>query len=194
MIAAIVLAAGQSKRMGHPKMSLPWGQSTVLGRVIQVFKSASVHDVLVVTGGDREAAEEIAAECQADTVFNPNYEHDEMLSSLQIGLRAMQDDVGAVLVALGDQPQIREQTVRLILSESARSPEPLIVPSYQMHRGHPWLVRRALWDAILDLRAPQTPRDFLQANSDRIRYLEVDTPSVLQDLDTPEDYLQSHAS
>jgi len=191
MIAAVILAAGQSRRMGRPKMSLPWGQSTVLGRVIQVFKAASIEDVLVVTGGDREAVEEIAAECQARTVFNPAYEREDMLSSLQIGLRAMSGKVDAALIALGDQPQIREETVRLILQEYVHTPAPLIVPSYQMHRGHPWLVSRELWGAILDLQSPETPRDFLRLRSRDIRYVQVDTPTILQDLDTPEDYLKS---
>lgn len=193
MIAAMILAAGQSKRMGRPKMSLPWGQSTVLGRVIQVFKAAGIEDIVVVTGGDREAAEEIAAECQARTAFNPDFERDEMLSSIQTGLHAMDEGTRAVFIALGDQPQIQEATVRLIAEEYARSPVPLIVPSYQMRRGHPWLVEGELWPDILELRSPKTPRDFLRQHADAIRYVEVDNPSILQDLDTPEDYLKASA-
>ncbi len=191
MIGALILAAGESKRMGHPKMPLPWGQSTVLGRVIQVFKAAGIGSVLVVTGGDREAVEEIAAECQARTVFNPDFERQEMLSSLQIGLRAMDEEAQAAFIALGDQPQIQEATVRTIAAEHARTKSPLVVPSYQMRRGHPWLVERSLWPSILELSAPATPRDFLREHSSEIHYVEVDTPSILQDLDTPEDYLKS---
>jgi molybdenum cofactor cytidylyltransferase len=59
-----------------------------------------------------------------------------------------------------------------------------------MRRGHPWLVDRALWPELLALQSPYTLRDFLTAHAGEIRYLDVDTDSILQDLDTPEDYTQ----
>jgi CTP:molybdopterin cytidylyltransferase MocA len=61
-----------------------------------------------------------------------------------------------------------------------------------MKRGHPWLVTRSLWKEILELRPPSTLRDFLNKYSDAIHYVTVDTPSILADLDTPEDYRKSH--
>ena len=194
MIAALILAAGQSRRMGRPKMSLPWGNSTVLGRVIQVLQAAGVKDVIVVTGGDSAAAEDIAHGCNARTVFNPGYAGEEMLSSLQVGLRALSEETQAALIALGDQPQIQEETVRLIQDEYIRISAPLIVPSHRMRRGHPWLVARELWDSVFALRSPQTPRDFLNLHASEIHYVVMDTPSILQDLDTPEDYEQFKVS
>jgi molybdenum cofactor cytidylyltransferase len=191
MIAAVVLAAGQSKRMGRPKMLLPWGTSTVLGQVICTFRSAGIEEVVVVTGADKAAVEEVVATCQARAVFNADYASDEMLSSLQIGLRAMSTDSEAALVALGDQPQIREQTVRLLAAEYRQTSAALIVPSYQNRRGHPWLIARGLWDELLALHAPQTPRDFLQRRSNEIKYVVIDSPSILDDLDTPDDYLKA---
>ena len=65
---------------------------------------------------------------------------------------------------------------------------PLVIPSYHMRRGHPWLVERSLWDEILALRNPQTPRDFLNARAEQIKYVEVDDEGILADLDTPEQY------
>ncbi len=191
MISALVLAAGQSTRMGRPKMVLPWGESTVLGHVIDVFRASGAEDVLVVSGGDRAAVEDIAASCAARAVFNPHYAEQDMLSSLQAGLRSMPLEAEACLVALGDQPQIMPSTVRALLDTYRSTSAPLIVPSYQMHRGHPWLVARSLWDAVLAMQAPETPRDFLRSHADRILYINVDTPSILADLDTPEDYLKS---
>lgn len=190
MIAALILAAGQSRRMGRPKMPLPWGDSTVLGHVIQVLRAAGVRDVLVVTGGNNAAAEDIAHGCDAQTVFNPGYADEEMLSSLQVGLRALSEETPAALIALGDQPQIQEETVRRIRDEYMRISAPLIVPSHRMRRGHPWLVARELWDAVFAMRSPQTPRDFLNLHASEIHYIVMDTPSILQDLDTPEDYRQ----
>ncbi len=191
MISAVILAAGQSTRMGRPKMALPWGDTTVLGHVIDVFRAADVEDVLVVSGGHRAAVEAIAVRCSARTVFNPHYAEHDMLSSLQVGLRAMPSEVEACLVALGDQPQVLQSTVRTLLDSFRSTPVALIVPSYRMHRGHPWLLGRSLWDAVLQMQPPQTPRDFLQAHADRILYISVETPTVLADLDTPEDYSKS---
>jgi molybdenum cofactor cytidylyltransferase len=61
-----------------------------------------------------------------------------------------------------------------------------------MRRGHPWLVARALWNEILALRPPESPRDFLNRHAADINYVEVETSSILADLDTPEDYQKTH--
>jgi molybdenum cofactor cytidylyltransferase len=193
VISAIILAAGQSRRMGRSKMPLPWGGRTVLGQVIHVLRSAGITDVRVVTGGDRQVVEQIAADEGARCIFNSDYALGEMLSSLQAGLRAMPEAAEAALVALGDQPHMQPETVRLLAAEYARNAAPLIVPSYRLRRGHPWLVRRALWSEIMEMRAPASPRDFLNAHAKEIGYLVVETPTILQDLDTPEDYERSRA-
>ncbi len=188
MISALILAAGQSKRMGRPKMALPWGANTVLGQVIEVFRVSLIDDILVVTGGDKEPVEKIAEAWRARIVFNPHYADQDMLSSLQVGLRAMPARTEAVLVALGDQPQIQKSSLLAILHKYEEAHDPLIVPSYEMHRGHPWLVSRALWDDILSMQASSTPRDFLNEHASVITYVDVDTPAVLKDIDTPEQY------
>ncbi len=191
MISALVLAAGQSRRMGRAKMALPWGETTVLGHVIDVFRAASIEDVLVVSGGDRAAVEQVAEHCRARVVFNPRYAEQDMLSSVQIGLQAMTGTTQASFIALGDQPQVLETTVRRLLDAYERTSSPLVVPSYQMRRGHPWIVARALWPALLSMQGPETPRDFLRTHAGQILHIDVDTPTVLDDLDTPEDYLKS---
>jgi len=66
----------------------------------------------------------------------------------------------------------------------------IVVPSYQNQRGHPWLVARSLWDELLTLKAPKTSRDFLKKNARAIHYVNMNTPSVIEDLDTPQDYLK----
>ena len=188
MIAAVVLAAGMSKRMGSPKMVLPWGQTTVIGRVVQVLRAAGVDEICAVTGGARQQVEAVLHDLQVKTVFNPRFAVDEMAYSLQAGLAGLSDAAQAALVVLGDQPQIRADVVRAILQAYQAGRPALIVPSYQMRRGHPWLIDRALWDEILELQPPRTLRDVLNAHSGKIVYLPVDTDSILRDLDTPADY------
>ena len=194
-VTALILAAGRSTRMGQPKMLLPWGETTVLGQVISTVQRAGLKEIIVVSGGAREEVEAIASAHGARTVFNPEFANGEMLSSIQAGLReiapsALSGKEGALIV-LGDQPQVQERSARAVVSRFEETKSNLVVPSYQMRRGHPWLVARPLWEEILVMRATESPRDFLNRHASEIEYVIVDNPSILADLDTPDDYLQS---
>jgi molybdenum cofactor cytidylyltransferase len=189
MITAIILAAGESKRMGEPKMLMPWGKSTVLQTVISTFQAAGVNDILVVTGSAHEKIESLIGKT-VQTIFNENYANGEMLSSIQLGLKEKMREASAALICLGDQPQVQIRTVQSVCEAFHNTKSKLIVPSYQMHRGHPWLVARPLWDELLKLRSPKSPRDFLNKHSRNIMYINVETSTVIEDLDTPEDYLK----
>jgi molybdenum cofactor cytidylyltransferase len=190
VITAIILAAGQSRRMGQSKMLLAWGKTTVLEKVIATFKAAEVDDMIVITGGDRERVEALVGNL-ARAVFNPSYAEGEMLSSVQAGLAGLKPETEAVLIGLGDQPQVRKRSVQAVVDAYRKSGAALIVPSFRMRRGHPWVVARPYWDEILGMRPPASLRDFLNRHADEIQYVELNNPSILQDLDTPEDYLKS---
>ena len=194
MIAAVVLAAGQSKRMGSPKMILPWDDTTVIGRVITVLQEAGVTEICVVTGGAHKQVEAALKGSEVKTVYNPRFEQDEMAISLQVGLANLSVQAQAALVVLGDQPQIQPQVVCTIMQVYEAQQASLVVPSYQMRRGHPWLIDRALWPEVMALQPPRTLRDVLTALPERILYVPVDTDSVLRDLDTPEDYGRERAN
>lgn len=192
MITAIILAAGESKRMGEPKMLMPWGKSTVLQTVISTFQASGIKDILVVTGGARQQVESLVGRT-VETVFNENYQSGEMLSSIQLGLSVKMREASAALICLGDQPQVEERSVRSVCNAFLTGKSQLVVPSYQMHRGHPWLIARPLWDELLTMKPPKTPRDFLKKNSSKIQYVIVDSSNILADLDTPEDYAKQKA-
>jgi molybdenum cofactor cytidylyltransferase len=106
----------------------------------------------------------------------------------------MSDQAQAALIGLGDQPQVQEESVRRVCEAYRESKSQLIVPSFQMRRGHPWLVARPLWDELLQMHPPGSSRDFLKRHASEIHYVEVDTPSILADLDTPDDYHRSRPS
>jgi len=190
MISTIILAAGQSKRMGQPKMLLPWGNENVLTHVISVFQSVGMYDIIVVTGGTREQIEVLASKLNVRTAYNDEHTTSEMLSSIQCGIRALTSRTQAVLIGLGDQPQVQEGSVRRVCETFQESKSNLVVPSYQMRRGHPWLVARPLWDELLKMDSSKSPREILNNHANEIEYVDVDNPSILQDLDTPEDYLK----
>jgi molybdenum cofactor cytidylyltransferase len=188
MIAAIVLAAGMSRRMGEPKMVLPWGQTTVIGQVVNVLAQSGIDEIVVVTGGARDLVEAALQGFPARLVLNPRYIEDEMVYSLQAGLFALTEKVEATLVALGDQPQIESGVVQAVLDAYHLSKAALVVPSYKMRRGHPWLIARSLWPEVQNLLSGNTLRDLLNAHTEQLHYLDVKTSSILQDLDTPQDY------
>ena len=191
-IAAVVLAAGLSRRMGKPKMLLPWGTTTVIGRVVEVLQQSGLVEILVVTGGARLEVEKTLAGSRTRTVFNPRFAEGEMIESLQVGLAAISDTASAALVVLGDQPQIETCVVEAVLKAFEQKRWELVIPSYAMRRGHPWLVGRSLWPDLIGMQPNQTMRDFMKAHEAVITYLEVDRPSVLKDLDTPQDWEREH--
>lgn len=170
--------------MGQPKMLMPWGKSTVLGKVIGTIQAAGIEDIVIVTNS--ELAPQISRYQVPITINNGG----EMLSSIQTGLRAQKPSAQAALICLGDQPQVGEGSVRGVCEAFQRTKSKLVVPSYQMRRGHPWLIARELWDEVLGLGEAETMRDFLNRCAGDILYVESDTPTILQDLDTPGDYLK----
>ncbi len=201
MIPAIVLAAGLSRRMGRFKLTLPWGETTVIGQVIGTLQAAGVMDIVVVTGHCAPEVEAALAGTTARTVHNPDYAAGEMVSSIQVGLRALLHRSGlragaitetaagppAALLCLGDQPQIEAATVRAVLAAgAAENWSRIVIPSFRMRAGHPILLPAWLWPEIL--AETGTLRAVLAAHRDATCYLNVDTPTVLADLDTPEDY------
>lgn len=209
MISAIILAAGKSTRMGQNKLMMKWGNITVLEKVIATIKEAGIQDIIVVTNDVLQIANQ-------DVRITLNNTNHEMLSSLQLGLRNLAPsqppqnplnefaefsilsvvDLGEVpkaegaLICLGDQPQIESRSVRSVCEAYQERKSNLVVPSYQMRRGHPWLVAKPLWDEIFQMKADESPRDFLNKHANEIEYVNVNTPTILQDLDTPEDYLK----
>jgi len=188
MMTAIVLAAGQSRRMGVPKINLPWGDTTVLGKVLQTLLQAGLDEIILVTGAHPVQGLEGFTEQGVKMVHNPDYASGEMLSSIKAGLRCALEQSEAVLLALGDQPQMELSVVRRVIETYQHTHPAILIPSYQMRRGHPGMVSRSLWKEIIALQPPDTLRVFLNTHASEIQYLEAGTETVLQDLDTPEDY------
>jgi molybdenum cofactor cytidylyltransferase len=190
MIAAVLLAAGESRRMGRPKLTLPWGSGgSVVSQVVARFQEAGADPLLVITGGDRDEVERALQGAGAQCLFNPNYRQGGMLSSIKVGLRGLlHGEAEAALVAPADLPSLTVETVRSLLDRRRKSGADLIVPSYEMRRGHPVLIDRYLWQEVLDLPDGETLRDFLRRRRGLIDYVVVEDAGVIQDIDIPEDY------
>jgi molybdenum cofactor cytidylyltransferase len=190
-VAAIILAAGLSQRMGQPKLLLPWGNSTVIEQVTGVLSDCDVRPIVIVSGKTDSELQRLFRYSENHVAFNTEFENGSMITSLQVGLKTVEDlGATAALMALGDQPQIQIETVKRVIRAHHSDPDRLIIPSYQMRRGHPWIIPQRFWQELCNLDPEQTMRSFLNGHEKDIIYTVVDTASIHADLDTPEDYLR----
>jgi len=188
-IGAVVLAAGQSRRMGRPKMLLPWRDNrTVIGHVVSTLLEAHIDPVVVVGGANYDQLQSALTGLPVRFAYNDRFTETEMLASLQIGLQQLDTDTDATLIVLGDQPTVEVAVVRAVVEAYHSSQAHLVVPSYQMRRGHPWLVARGLWQELITFPLDSSLRDFLNQHAGEIAYVMVESPGILKDMDTPEDY------
>ena len=191
MIAGIILAAGESSRMGRDKALLPLGQETFLERLIEILRG-EVNPLLVVLG---HHAEEIAARIPRPTnhddlqiVRNPDYKLGQ-LSSLQAALRSLQDrSVAGALVCLVDHPAITAAVVRAVL-ERFRTRQPrIIIPTCHGRRGHPVFFSAELFPELLAAPLDQGARVVVRRHAAEVELVETGEEGILLDVDRPDDY------
>lgn len=185
-VAAIVPAAGESRRMGRNKLLLPWGETTVLEQTLSNVVASSASLVITVVGHERELTEPLAGG-YGSVVFNIDHASG-MLSSVQAAVRTLPATVEAVLVMLGDQPLIEPNVIDALLWAYAANPHGLVAPTYRGRRGNPVLIDRRYFAELLDLSPENAPRVLLQRHPDDLLLVEAQNDAILHDLDRPEDY------
>lgn len=193
MLAAIILAAGDSTRMGRPKALLqdPDGRSFV-ARLVRTFGTAGVNDVFVVTGSLHAA---IAGVLNDDhppvtpTLINNPQPELGQVSSLWMGLdAATKAGAEGVLMTLVDIPLVRPSTVTHVIDAWRSTRAPIVRPAVGHRHGHPVLFDRAVFDALRHAPIAEGARAVVHAHRDRIVNVEVDDQGCLLDVDTPADY------
>jgi molybdenum cofactor cytidylyltransferase len=188
-IAAIVLAAGESSRMGRPKPLLPLNGSTFLGHLLDEIRASRISRTMIVLGHHPEVVLEAMPEIAPIAIVNEQYQLGQ-LSSLHAGLRAVGDRTDAILMCLADHPFISRQVLDAIIVAHERTHRPIIVPTYGGGRGHPTLFGRQLFAELLDAPLDEGARVVVRAHAKEVLELVVDEPGVLADVDTPEQYEQ----
>jgi molybdenum cofactor cytidylyltransferase len=184
--AGIILAAGESSRMGRDKALLPYQGSTFLRHLISLFLPR-VESLAVVLGHHSAEIAESLSEAPALTIIaNPDYKQG-MLTSLQAGLRAL-PDAPAILFTLVDLPAVRPQTIDLLVEEFARNHPALAIPRYGDRRGHPVLLSRPVAREILALPPRRSAKEVIHAHREETLLVDVDDPGILRDIDLPEEY------
>jgi molybdenum cofactor cytidylyltransferase len=191
-VVAIVLAAGQSTRMGQPKALLPCPPAgrTFVTQIIYVLREGGVRTIAVIGRmNDPDLRREVgAAVPPVSYVENPSPELGQ-LSSLLAGVAfAEAKEAAGILVLPVDMPLIRPETVRAALGAFAAGDAPVLRATYQGRHGHPVIFGAAVFPALRAANPTMGARAVLRQDPSRVRNLEVDDPGVVRDFDWPTDY------
>jgi molybdenum cofactor cytidylyltransferase len=187
MINAIILAAGESTRMGKPKPLLRFGDRTFLEQIIAVLQEARVDRTTVVLGAQAGAIEKAIDLSGVDMVVNQDYRNGQ-LSSLLAGLEAVPSQAEAALLCLVDGPFITTEIVRQVIATFRTSGSSIVIPTFEGRRGHPSLFARSMFQKLREAPADEGARHVVYANEDKITEVEIADRGVVTGVNTPEDY------
>ena len=187
-IWAIVLAAGESRRMGSPKMLLPYNDVTIIEQVIRNLIDSNVDRVVVVVGANREEIMNVTRRYDVFHCYNENYKAG-MLSSVKCGFYSLPEGCLAALIMPGDQPMTGPGEINRVISTFAESDRGLVMATHKGRRGHPLIVDMKYIDEVLSLPDTGGLRALAERHPDDVFESETDDPSVLRDIDTQEDYM-----
>lgn len=186
-IWAIILAAGESKRMGSPKMLLDFGGKTMIERVIENVTSSEINNVMVVLGAEKDKLIKIISKYQVRSCCNENYS-EGMLSSVKCGIRSLPDNYEAVLIFQGDQPFVAPLVISFVLAAYKSTGKGIVIPMAGGKRGHPLLIDRKYKNEIDKIDSNQGLRSLAYRFSDDVMEVETFNPGILKDFDTYADY------
>jgi molybdenum cofactor cytidylyltransferase len=187
-IWAIILAAGESKRMKVPKMLLPFNGKTMIEKVIENVIRSEVFRTLVVLGSYRNEILGSISHLPINHCYNENYRKG-MLSSVQCGFKNLPVKFDAVLVFPGDQPFIEPYVINMIINTYREIGKGIIVPVYRNKRGHPLLIDCKYRDEINTLEENEGLRSLSNMHQKDVFEVKTNSPGILKDFDTKEDYL-----
>lgn len=190
MISAILLGAGESKRMGSDKLALPWGRKTVLESCFQALLQSQVREVVIVQGIRNKVLRDNFQDKRIRIVRNLHPE-EGMSSSIRQGLRAVRPESEGILIALGDQPFLKTRTINALIRAFDRARERIVVPSFQGRTGHPVIFHKVYKKELMNLKGDVGGRSIIERHPEDVRVVKVKSIGVVKDLDTWQDYEKS---
>jgi molybdenum cofactor cytidylyltransferase len=186
-IWAVILAAGESKRMGLPKMLLTFSGRTMIEKVITNVSESKIDKIIVVLGAYRDALVELISKLPVKYCYNDNYKKG-MLSSVRCGFRNLSSVCRAVLVFQGDQPLITSNAINEVIEAYLSSGKGIVIPVYKGRRGHPLLIDIKYRDEIEKLNPDKGLRSLACMFSDDVLEVDTNESGILTDFDTYEQY------
>lgn len=185
--AAIVLAAGGSQRLGRPKQLEPWGETNLLGHVVEATSKFPVDEVWVVLGNDSERILEETDLGDAGVIENPEWS-EGISSSIRVGFDALArlSRCERAMIVIGDQPEVSLDVVTALMDSHASEGKPVTVPKYRYSWGNPVIVDRPIWPRLMSLDGDEGAKHLWQAHPEWVN--EVWLPEVSpRDVDTEDD-------
>lgn len=187
MIWAVILAAGESRRMGRPKLVLPYGEGTIIETVVRNALSSRADRTVVVLGANRKEIVEKIAGFDVDRVVNARY-REGMFTSVQRGLSALPASVRAAVFMLADQPDVPALAVDSLIEAYLREGRGIVLPVFRGKRGHPLLIDLKYRRRLETLSPEVGLRGLIMENPGDILEVSVPSAAVLDDIDYPDDY------
>jgi CTP:molybdopterin cytidylyltransferase MocA len=189
-VAAIVLAAGRSKRMGAFKPLLPFGDKTVIDHCIDNLREAGIDSIVVVLGHRRGRLTRHLQNANVGFAVNPD-PTSEMTASIALGIRHLPQTAKAVIIMPADHPAIPASVVAILISEWRKGAR-LVMPTWNKRGGHPVLIDLRLRADLLRLDPRRGLKALFDGCQDQVKRVSVDSPYIARDMDTWDDYCALH--
>ena len=187
IVSGLILAAGRSSRLGRPKQLLPVGDLPLLAHVLRNAAASTLDEVVLVLGHEAAAIAAAVGDWGQRTVVNHDYA-DGQSTSLRAGLAALRPATQAVLVLLGDQPQVSPRVIDAVIAGFRASGGPIVVPTYGGRTGNPVLFARSLFPELARVAGDEGARRIVRAQEAEIVAVPVSDGPPPRDIDTEEDY------
>jgi len=190
-IAAILLAAGRSRRMGAFKPLLPFGDKSVVEQCIANLAGAGINNITVVLGHRADEIREQLKDFNVSFAVNPDPDS-EMSASIARGVEQVGEEAKALLIALVDHPAVPSEVMSFLIDEWRKGDGKLFQPEYKGRGGHPVLIDLVYRDELLTLDPQFGLRALFDSHRTEQRRLPVNSPYVARDMDTWDDYQRLH--
>ncbi|MGH2560093.1 MAG: nucleotidyltransferase family protein [Thermomicrobiales bacterium] len=189
MISGVILAAGGSSRLGHPKQLLDLGGQPLLAHILQNATASDLDEVLLVLGHEAARIANDVGEWGQRVVINPDYAKGQS-TSVRRGLSSVNPTTEAVIFLLGDQPHVGPDIINALIREFRASGGRIVQSTYGGTRGNPVLIARELFPELARIRGDRGARDLLLTHRDEIVTVQVSDGPPPRDVDSEEDYQQ----
>ncbi len=186
-VAAVILAAGGSTRMGTPKQLLPIAGKPMVQLVAEAACGAELEQVVVVVGADAEAVAEALRGLPVEIVFNDAWSLG-LSTSMRAGISALRDRIQAVLFLLGDQVALTSELLRSLVGCYLTRRAPIVAPAFGGRRANPVLFDRSLFPELLEVEGDEGGRSVIVQHLDQMELVAVEDPYLVLDVDTRDDY------
>ena len=187
MISAIILAAGESRRMGSFKQLLSYGDKTIVETVVDNLLECKIDELVVVLGHRAEEVREVLKDYPIKIAVNDDFRLG-MLSSVKCGITKVSNKSNAIIDALGDQPFIKKGIVDRVIDEFLSGDKSIVIPTYERRRGHPVIIDLKYRDEIMNLDDELGLRGLMLDHPDDILHIEMSEGEIIRDMDYPKDY------